>query len=103
MGVSRPSRASSAVWLASPTTLPRWSTLAAGFSTGCRLCSLMMWNTSANGCPTASANGQPVSAFCCRVQEGNRALGVGRDDCVADARQRDSIAAFAGAGRGLIA
>ena len=73
MGTSRPSRASSAVWLASPTTVPERSTLAAGSSTGCRVCSLTMRNTSASGRPTASASGQPVSASAAGFRKVTRA------------------------------
>ena len=60
MGVSRPSLAMRIVWLASPMTVPRRRTFPTGFSTGWRVCSLMMWNTSASGWPSASPLVQPV-------------------------------------------
>ena len=50
------------MWLASPTTVPSRNTLDAGSSTGCRVRSLTMRNTSTSGRPAASASGQPVSA-----------------------------------------
>ena len=61
IGITRPSRATSAVWFARPTTVPSRSTLLAGSSTGSPVSSAMMRNTSASGRPRASSTVQPVS------------------------------------------
>jgi hypothetical protein len=61
MGVSVPSRETSSVWFASPTTTPSRSTRSTGLSTVLRVCSLMMWKIARSGCPWASASFQPVS------------------------------------------
>ncbi len=62
IGRSVPSRETSTVWLASPTTSPSRRTWATGLSAGPRCCSLMIRKTSPSGRPTASARGQPVMA-----------------------------------------
>ena len=61
IGVAVPSRESSAVWLASPTTPPSRRTRATGFSAGRPVSSFTMSKTSVSSRPEASPSGQPVS------------------------------------------
>ena len=89
MGRSWPSLAIRTVWFASPTITPSLSARRAGFSTGWRVSSLTMRNTSSSvrlrrlfGLPADKLLGH-------RVEEVHPALGVGADDGIADARQRD--------------
>ena len=63
IGRSAPSRAIRIVWFASPTITPSWSARRAGLSTGSRVVSLTMWNTSVSDRPAASACDQPVRAW----------------------------------------
>ena len=61
IGVSVPSRAIRIVWLARPATTPSRITRRTGLSTGVRLSSFTIRNTSSTGRPSASAVDQPVS------------------------------------------
>ena len=95
MGVSRPSRAKSAVWLASPTFVPSRSF---GRRILDGLPGLLVDDVEhVDQRPPDGLRQRPAGhRFGRWVQEGDQALGVGGDDGVADARQRHRIAALAG-------
>ena len=89
MGRSVPSLAIRTVWFASPTIVPSSSARSAGFSTGWRVSSLTMRNTSSS-VPARGLLGLPADELLGdRVEEVDPPLGVGADDGIADARQRD--------------
>ena len=89
IGRSVPSLAIRTVWFASPTITPSLQRRRAGFSTGWRVSSLTMRNTSGRR-PAGGFLGLPADELLGdRVEEVDPALGVGADDGIADARQRD--------------
>ena len=89
IGRSVPSFEIRTVWLASPTILPSLSARSAGFSTGWRVSSLTMRNTSSSVRPDASPDFQPTNSSATGFRKSTRPVGVGADDGIADARQRD--------------
>ena len=89
IGRSVPSLEIRTVWFAKPDDPPSRSARSAGFSTGWRVSSLTMWNTSSRLRPAASCR-LPADKFLGdRIEEVDPPLGVGADDGIADARQRD--------------
>ena len=96
IGTSRPSRARSAVWLASPTRVPRRSTLAAGSSTGCRVSRGRCERPRPAAARRRPLSGQPSALLPTGFRKVTRSPVVGGDDRVADARERDRVAALAG-------
>ncbi len=85
IGVSRPSRAMSMVWFASPTVWPSLRTISTGLSTTARVRSFTMRKTSDRSFPRHSTSGQPVSRSATGLTNRMRPAGVGGDDDVADA------------------
>jgi hypothetical protein len=87
---SLPSLRTRMAWFASPTVNPSRNAPAAGFSAGCRVCSLMTRNTVSKGLAQRVFLGPAHDGFSHRIQKRDTASDIRCDDGIADAGESDT-------------